>query len=500
MKKRMISFLLMLTLMVSLSPAAFAAERGSAEDILGGGYICLTRNVHLENLVPLEQDTVLDLNGYTIDGDSISVPQGVTLFLKNGTMKGSVLNSGECRIENVSFFRGGIKNEGYISVIRDCTIEHRNVCIYNNNSGVIDLIENCNFKSTDDDAVYCRGREAISRIECIRSSFLQSDEKGALSDMGGITAKVENCILIGELGGQVSRGGVEVLENCVVVGKNEFAVLQEELLQSEYRDCVFISYLWENAKSKGYGGLMGYIENWDPQESYRDPYYTEEELVEKENCKFLLRRDVELEDYTTWKMAKPGFDNFKTANTYTAGQFGDVAESFWGAPNIARAYELGLMKGESANSFAPNGTVTVAQTLTMAARLHSICTTGQENFVQSGVWYQTYVDYCKANAILKRDFADYNAPIKRCDFADIMAAALPAAALSAINDIEEIPDVAKSEAYAGGVYTLYRAGVLTGNDAKGTFGPETTINRAAAAAIVTRMADPNLRQSVTLAA
>ena len=186
---------------------------------------------------------MLDLNGYTIDGDSISVPEGVTLFLKNGTMKGSILNSGECRIENVSFFRGRIKNEGYISLIRDCSIEHRSYCIYNSDGGVIDLIENCDIKSTEDDAVYCHGREEISRIECIRNSFLQSDEKGGLSDLGGIVAKVENCILIGELGGQVSRGGVELLENCVIVGKNEFAVLQEELLQSEYRDCVFISYL-----------------------------------------------------------------------------------------------------------------------------------------------------------------------------------------------------------------------------------------------------------------
>ena len=101
---------------------------------------------------------------------------------------------------------------------------------------------------------------------------------------------------------------------------------------------------------------------------------------------------------------------------------------------------------------------------------------------------------------MTRDFANYNAPIKRCDFADIMAAALPAAALSAINDIEQIPDVAKSEVYAGRVYTLYRAGVLTGNNARGTFGPETSISRATAAAIVTRMADSALRQSVTLTA
>ena len=105
-------------------------------------------------------------------------------------------------------------------------------------------------------------------------------------------------------------------------------------------------------------------------------------------------------------------------------------------------------------------------------------------------------DYCKANGILKRDFDDYNAPIKRCDFADIMAAALPAAALSAINDIGEIPDVGKADPYAGAVYTLYRAGILTGNDAAGTFGPETSINRAAAAAIVTRMADPALRKNI----
>ena len=196
--------------------------------------------------------------------------------------------------------------------------------------------------------------------------------------------------------------------------------------------------------------------------------------------------------------ADPGLGNFKAVNTYTPGQFADVAENFWGAPNIAKAYELGLMKGEGASSFAPNGTVTVAQTLTMAARLHSICTTGKESFIQSGVWYQTYVDYCKENGILKRDFDDYNAPIKRCDFADIMAAALPAAALSAINDIGEIPDVGKADPYAGAVYTLYRAGILTGNDAAGTFGPETSINRAAAAAIVTRMADPTLRKNMTL--
>ena len=40
----------------------------------------------------------------------------------------------------------------------------------------------------------------------------------------------------------------------------------------------------------------------------------------------------------------PGFANFAAVNTYTAGQFADVAASYWGAPNVAKAYELGLMK------------------------------------------------------------------------------------------------------------------------------------------------------------
>ena len=194
----------------------------------------------------------------------------------------------------------------------------------------------------------------------------------------------------------------------------------------------------------------------------------------------------------------PGLSNFKSVNTYTAGQFADVAASYWGAPNIAKAYELGLMKGSSDSAFDPEGSVTVAQTVTMAARLHSIYTTGSENFVQSGVWYQTYVDYCKANGILKKDFADYNAPAKRADFAAILAAALPAEALSAINQVGSIPDVAEASENGAAIYALYRAGILTGNDAQGTFGPETSINRAAAAAILTRMADVSLRKNITL--
>ena len=78
-------------------------------------------------------------------------------------------------------------------------------------------------------------------------------------------------------------------------------------------------------------------------------------------------------------------------------------------------------------------------------------------------------------------------------FVTIFSYAMPEEALKVINDVEDgaIPDVAVSAAYAQSVYRFYRAGILTGNDAKGTFGPQTTITRGAAAAIISRMADPS---------
>ena len=52
--------------------------------------------------------------------------------------------------------------------------------------------------------------------------------------------------------------------------------------------------------------------------------------------------------------------------------------------------------------------------------------------------------------------------------------------------------------YAAEIYELYRAGVLTGSDAAGTFYPNSSIKRSEVAAILIRMFDTNARQAVTL--
>lgn len=139
--------------------------------------------------------------------------------------------------------------------------------------------------------------------------------------------------------------------------------------------------------------------------------------------------------------------------------------------------------------------------LAMACRLNSIFYTGSENFVQDGgLWYSVYLTYAANNGITSKTYNSYTRAITRAECAEIFVKALPAEAMAAINTVSDgaIPDVPASASYSQSVYLLYRAGIIVGSDAAGTFKPTSNISRAEAAAIVTRMADISLRQSVTL--
>ncbi len=169
-------------------------------------------------------------------------------------------------------------------------------------------------------------------------------------------------------------------------------------------------------------------------------------------------------------LAAGDMGNFQRSQAYTAGQFTDVAQGEWYAESVKTAYELGLVKGSSDTTFAPGGSITVAATLALACRLHSIYETGAASFTQGDPWYQVYVDYAQQKGIFSAGAGvDFNAATRR-QFASILAKALPAEALTGKNSIPDgaIPDVAMTDDSAADIYALYRAGVLTGNDALGT--------------------------------
>ena len=203
-----------------------------------------------------------------------------------------------------------------------------------------------------------------------------------------------------------------------------------------------------------------------------------------------------------------GMDNFKKVNTYSADLFSDVSDSDWFVDNVKTAYELGLMIGQG-KQFGVASDITIAETVTLAARLHSIYYGNSDSLVQespwyrffkSAPWYQVYVDYVSSKNLVSLDGLDMTAPATRTQFASILAASLPAEALERINNVADnaIPDVSIEDDCAEAVYALYRAGVLIGNNSEGKFAPESNIKRNEVAAVVTRMADASLRRSITL--
>jgi len=195
--------------------------------------------------------------------------------------------------------------------------------------------------------------------------------------------------------------------------------------------------------------------------------------------------------------ASGSLSNFTKVREYTSGQFTDVTPDNTFATNIQAVYEYGIMGGKTSSMFDATGNLTVAQAIVMASRLHSIYMNDGVEFETSTPWYQAYLDYAMEEKILTKGFDAYDVPVTRQVFTEILGGALPDSALKAINTVEDkaIPDVDPDDA---AVYRLYRAGIITGNDGKGTFAPDANITRGAAAAIMARMANPDLRKTITL--
>jgi len=197
--------------------------------------------------------------------------------------------------------------------------------------------------------------------------------------------------------------------------------------------------------------------------------------------------------------AQPGFGNFTGDGSYTAGQFRDVRAADWFAPYVEDAFNFGFLRGKSLNMFDPAGLLTLGESVTLAARLRSIYHTGSADFAASTPFYEVYAQYAMQHGIID-SHGDYNALATRSQFAMMIFNALPPTAFPVLNDIPDfgINDVAPDVYFGSAVYSLYRAGVLSGSDRFGTFLSSSNITRAEASAILVRVANPDTRISLTL--
>lgn len=192
--------------------------------------------------------------------------------------------------------------------------------------------------------------------------------------------------------------------------------------------------------------------------------------------------------------------NFTAWRTYTPGLFTDVNPSAWYYENVKSAYELGLVYGATEDKFVPDRSITVAETIVLACRLHKIYNASDYEFVQGDPWYKVYVDYAVENGIASDPASTAFEMATRAYFATTLSNALSDEAFTAINSISSIPDVDYKASYYSDVLKLYNAGILTGSDSAGSFLPNSNIKRSEVAAIVTRMADPKLRKEFSLEA
>ena len=222
--------------------------------------------------------------------------------------------------------------------------------------------------------------------------------------------------------------------------------------------------------------------------------------MKKKLISTLLVLSMLVAGFGTPTAAAAGLGNFQRTQTYTIGQYTDIPAHHTFAENVRAGYEYGIMQGYG-TTFGVGNNITRLASIIVACRLNCIYEQGQNSIesTYSGSTQEMYLQYAWEHGIFS-EFEEYTAPATRAEFAMILNSALPDEALAAFNQVADnaIPDVPVSEPHADAVYRLYRAGILNGSDAKGTFYPKTNITRGAACAIATRMCDPALRKTVTL--
>lgn len=194
----------------------------------------------------------------------------------------------------------------------------------------------------------------------------------------------------------------------------------------------------------------------------------------------------------------------------TAGEvpplsFTDVSASAWYYNAVSYMVELHIMSGTSDTAFSPDDTLSLAQTICLAAEVHQLNSAGSITLKpDEDIWYMSYVKYAVAQGIIggaytAKTAAEYDASVSRGEFVGIMYKALPQKNYTVIGTVPDgsIPDVSSSSGSAAAIYAFYRAGIVSGG-ADGSFNPDGTVSRAQAAAIMAAMLDPTMRRAVTL--
>ena len=192
----------------------------------------------------------------------------------------------------------------------------------------------------------------------------------------------------------------------------------------------------------------------------------------------------------------PGMDAFGLPEELPTPPFTDVSVHAWYYPYVRAQHTLGLMAGTGNDAFSPNGTVPLTQGLTVAVRVYEKYWGIPDTSAELGSpWYTYYINRAREYGILPQTLEGVSVfrAATRAELAEILSRSLPEVELEPIHQVDALPDYTSQDLYWNGVITLYRAGVLMGDDEAGTFRPDSNIRRSELSAILTRMVRPEYR-------
>lgn len=182
-----------------------------------------------------------------------------------------------------------------------------------------------------------------------------------------------------------------------------------------------------------------------------------------------------------------------------ASVFSDVPSSAWYANDVASVQQYGIINGTGNGKFSPNGNLTLAEAITMAARTHAHINCESIPTATDSTWYAPYLRYANEKSICSMgEFgANYNGNCNRLTMAKLFERVVPKGTDIIINNVSSLPDVQTNDSNLP-VFHLYQLGILTGSDKYGTFNPYQSITRAETAAILHRVLEPAARKSFVL--
>ena len=171
--------------------------------------------------------------------------------------------------------------------------------------------------------------------------------------------------------------------------------------------------------------------------------------------------------------------------------FSDVPADAWYASYVNAAAEAGLMNGTGNGQFSPAKTLSLAEVVTLAARLHAENNGAAVPASAAGeAWYQGAYDYCLDNGLFTAGEVPASALMDnatRFQMVDLLDRAVPESDKAPIHTDVTVPDLAEDAPYADVVYRWYRAGITQG-DQNGNFNGASLITRGETATLFCRLA------------